>query len=295
MDDLDERIDALFAGPPGGFTGGRDALARELRAAGDRAGAERVRSLRRPTRLAAEINRIARERPDGLGRLLAAQDTLATAQEAVLAGTGGAGELHDAGTAEAGALADLSGDPAVRAALRAAARDGAARDALVRGRLSADPDPHAAAGLFAAGPPGRGAPARRAAPSPSPPPPAVADAPGGGDELAAARARRARQAALDEARRLVGVADGERAASAAALAAAADRTAAARERHAAAAGALDDARTALRAAEEDEAGARRRAAEAERDEAAARDEAERAADVAGEARAALARVEDDAG
>ena len=65
---------------------GRDALVKELRAAGDRGAADRVAALRRPTKLAAELNWLAREEPDALAAAIAAEEALAEAQRAMLDG-----------------------------------------------------------------------------------------------------------------------------------------------------------------------------------------------------------------
>ena len=202
MDDLDQRIDALYAGSPGEFTVGRDALAKDLRAAGEQDEAARVRQLRRPTKLAAELNRLAREEPEAMTAAIEAEGALEAAQRGVLEGTGSADDLRAAERHEATAIAALSPDPAVRAGLRQAARSPDAREELRRGRISQDPAADPGAGLFGMGPvslPPRAArtPAPPAAARSAPPPPQ-------GDELAAARARRergsARQAAETAAR-----------------------------------------------------------------------------------------------
>ncbi|MBJ7457176.1 MAG: hypothetical protein JHC74_14060, partial [Thermoleophilia bacterium] len=85
-DDLDGRLDALYAGPPAMFTKARDALVKELRAEGSRAEAEAVRALRRPSRLAAELNRLAREDTARLDALIAAEDLLASVQRRMVQG-----------------------------------------------------------------------------------------------------------------------------------------------------------------------------------------------------------------
>lgn len=194
MDDLDARVDALYGGPPAEFTSARDALVAELRGAGLRAEADAVRALRRPSKLAAELNRLARQAPARTRALVAAQAGLAAAQARIVAGGGDAAELREAEEAEQAALDAFPGDGALHAALRVAARTERDRDDLLRGRLSRDPAPDAGgAALFALGP---------AVP---PPAGAAATAPGA-DELAEARrARAAREAprseADDEARR----------------------------------------------------------------------------------------------
>jgi hypothetical protein len=193
VEDLEERIDALFAGPPGEFTASRAALVKELRAAGEREEAERVAELRRPTKIAAELNRLAREEPDGLAAAIAAEEGLADVQARMLEGAAAAEEMATATEAEAAAVAALSGDVAVRAAIRAAARRDEERELLRRGRLSRDPEPDLGSALFggAAPPPAPAAPPRgRSRGAPARDEPAV-------DELAERRARKAEQAAAD--------------------------------------------------------------------------------------------------
>ena len=182
MDDIDARLDTLFAGAPAGFTGARDALARELRAEGRVEDAERVRALRRPSKLAAEINRLVREAPDRVEALLGAEAELAEAQGRIVAGAGDADALRRAEAAESAALDAFPGDAAIRAALRFAARSEAERDDLRRGRLTRDP----AAGDEAGGPFALGPAQPRATPAREGPPV---------DELAEARAARAARAA----------------------------------------------------------------------------------------------------
>jgi hypothetical protein len=187
MDDLDARIDALYGGPPADFTATRDALAKEMRAAGRLDEAEAVRALRRPTKLAAELNRLARDHPARTRALVESQAALAAAQDRILAGTGDAAQLREAEAAEAAALDAFPGDGGLRAALRVAARSETGREDLLRGRLSNDPAPDSGdgAGLFALGPapPRAAAPAGTAAPADRPP-----------DELAEARRARAARA-----------------------------------------------------------------------------------------------------
>src|SRR3954467_10186383 len=132
MDDLDARLDALYAGPPGEFIATRNALAKELKAAGEADEAARVGGLRRPTKLAAELNRLARERPGEMAALLDAEEALADAQSALLEGKGDATALGGAVAAGGAPVAALATDPAVAAALRAAARREGERDDLRR-------------------------------------------------------------------------------------------------------------------------------------------------------------------
>jgi DNA repair exonuclease SbcCD ATPase subunit len=58
--DFDSIADELYAGDPADFTASRDARAREARSGGDRALAERVKKLRKPTAAADVVNRLPR-------------------------------------------------------------------------------------------------------------------------------------------------------------------------------------------------------------------------------------------
>ncbi len=151
--DLDALIDALYGGAPAQFTGARDALVRSLRAEGRVGEADQVRALRRPSKLAADINRLVREDPARAQALVAAQAGLAAAQARILSGDGDAAALRDAETVEAAAIDAFPTDPGLRAALRVAARSPRAGEDLLRGRLTHDPAPEAGTGgLFALGP-----------------------------------------------------------------------------------------------------------------------------------------------
>ncbi|MEV4299735.1 hypothetical protein [Microbispora rosea] len=68
--DVDEAADRLYGMVPEEFTSARDALAKEVKAAGDAALAKRIKALRKPTVVAWAVNRTARERSEELGRLL---------------------------------------------------------------------------------------------------------------------------------------------------------------------------------------------------------------------------------
>lgn len=69
--DVDEAADRLYALPPGDFVEARDALVRQVRAAGDRGLARAIADLRKPTAAAWVANRLARERRDQLADFLA--------------------------------------------------------------------------------------------------------------------------------------------------------------------------------------------------------------------------------
>ncbi|WP_369251699.1 hypothetical protein [Streptomyces sp. R41] len=68
--DLDAVADELYGLPPEAFTAVRDARAAAARSAGDRALAEKIRKLRRPSSSAWAANLLVRERPDEIKPLL---------------------------------------------------------------------------------------------------------------------------------------------------------------------------------------------------------------------------------
>lgn len=68
-DDLDDRVAAVYGGPLTSFVAGRDALARELRSAGRRDDAARVRKLRKPKLVAWALDAGARADPGALATL----------------------------------------------------------------------------------------------------------------------------------------------------------------------------------------------------------------------------------
>lgn len=150
----------LYGLPLEEFTPARDALAKELKAAGRKDEAAEVKSLRKPSVAAWALNRVAREHPDAIEGLRAAGAVLREAQDAVLSGdtpappgmSGDAGRLRDAGRAlaeEVDRVAGLgteilgaAGRPAsaaqqekIVATLRTAAVDDEAGDVLARGVL----------------------------------------------------------------------------------------------------------------------------------------------------------------
>jgi hypothetical protein len=147
-------LDRLYGGPADQFVANRDAAAKELRKGGDRAGADAVRSLRRPTGAAAAINRAVREEPAQARALLDAADELRGAHEAVLAGTANRDALKASVAAErqaVGALASTAAGAASRGAspspelerriretLEAVALDPGVRERFAAGRLEQD-------------------------------------------------------------------------------------------------------------------------------------------------------------
>jgi hypothetical protein len=88
----DRRIDDLYAGPPDGFVAARDALAKALKAEGDKDAAAEVKALRRPTVAAWAVNQVARttKTKKDVAALLQVGDRLRDAHEALLDGKGDA-------------------------------------------------------------------------------------------------------------------------------------------------------------------------------------------------------------
>jgi hypothetical protein len=139
---VDDPIDLLYGLALEDFVARRDALAKEIRAEGDRERAAAIKRLAKPTRAAWAVNRLARERPDEVRALVEAGEALAGAQEALLGGADadvlrGAAEaaraLVDALAAQApvdGATRDK-----VRATLHAATVDEEARAEVAAGRV----------------------------------------------------------------------------------------------------------------------------------------------------------------
>ncbi|MEW6477455.1 MAG: hypothetical protein AB1679_34820, partial [Actinomycetota bacterium] len=140
----------LYGLPLEEFTPARDALAKELKAAGQKDEAAEVKRLRKPALAAWALNRVARDDPEAIQRLRAAGADLRAAQEEALAGD--AVRLRDAGRAlaeevdrvaalaadalqAAGRAASAAQQEKVVSTLRTAAIDDEAGDALARGVL----------------------------------------------------------------------------------------------------------------------------------------------------------------
>ena len=155
-DEVDARVDALYAGPPEDFVAARDRLAADLKASGDPEAAKSVKALRRPTVAAWALNQLARRHPDDVQALLDAGRDLRDAQAKAMAG-GGPEALREATArrraatrtlvdragrilAEAGRGADAQRD-AVAGTLDAAALDEEVGRRLVAGRLEREEAP----------------------------------------------------------------------------------------------------------------------------------------------------------
>jgi hypothetical protein len=284
--DLAAEISALYGLPLGEFTTARNALAGRLRKAGERAAAEEVQGLAKPTPSAWAVNRLLRGEREAMAALLEAGERARSALGKTMAGAGpevvrealaemrrrraellkrGAALLADGGRAAAPAqLERLATD------LEALALSPAAQEVAERGWLDRDLDPpgfEVLAGLQLASAPAR-------PPSPSAPEPAAprSDPPREtGPEEARRRERLAKlQAAVDERLR-----------ESSKLAAEAD------QEEAAATAAIQEAERAERFA----AAARQGAEAAQRSAGRARERAERAAAELTEAREHLAAAE----
>jgi hypothetical protein len=148
---LEKEIDRLYAGPPAEFTAARKALAKRLRADGEKAAAMRVEDLRKPTAAAGIVNRLARDERMNVRALLTAGERLREAQVKLLRG-GSPDAVHKAAADERKAIAALLsaarkqgvGDSVVRRVeetLRAAAVDEDARRQIEEGRLTHELEP----------------------------------------------------------------------------------------------------------------------------------------------------------
>ena len=147
----DDQIDRLFSLPPEQFIAARDEVAKRLKAEDMPEEAAEVGALRRPTVAAWAANQVARRHPADIEELLAAGETMRSAQRRVLSGAreGGFREatdrrrkavtkltrsaeqvLKDSGHASAGAT------EAVSATFEAASLDEEAAEQLRAGRLS---------------------------------------------------------------------------------------------------------------------------------------------------------------
>jgi hypothetical protein len=84
--DVERRIDELFTSTPETFTAERNALAAELKAAGDREAEQRVKALRKPSVGAWAANAVARAEPKLVAALIEAGGDLRSAQQRALSG-----------------------------------------------------------------------------------------------------------------------------------------------------------------------------------------------------------------
>jgi len=154
---VEEEIDRLYGKPLHEFTAARDALARDLRRAGDRAAADEVKALRKPTVSAWAINQLARNERMKVRSVLVGGEKLRSAHAELLGG-GRPAKVTEASDAERKAISHLVSSAAkilsqaghspnestlerVASTLRAAAVDDEGRLLLEKGRLTRDLDP----------------------------------------------------------------------------------------------------------------------------------------------------------
>jgi hypothetical protein len=155
--DVEEIIDRLYALPLAEFTAARNDAERDLRNAGDKEQAARVKALRKPTAAAAAVNQLVGAHRSEVDAFFEATATLRDAQFA------GKGDLDAATQAEREALeklVDLGGE-AVRATFQAAAVDDNTADEALQARLVREPEPAGFGTLLAHAEPAARVPARR--------------------------------------------------------------------------------------------------------------------------------------
>jgi hypothetical protein len=145
-DPVADAVAELYGAPPETFTERRGELAAAARSAGDRAAAKAIGALRRPTRAAWLVNRLARTDPSAPVRLAELGGELRAAEQARQGArlrelSAARGALIDALTAQALAAADVPEPPAalrdeVTATLTAALADPEVAAAFAAGTLT---------------------------------------------------------------------------------------------------------------------------------------------------------------
>lgn len=164
---VDEIIDRLYGLPLAEFTAARNEAARELRKAGEREAAERVKALRKPTAAAGAVNRLVREQRSEVEQFLR---TAAELRDAQLSGRGDLGAAKRQEHEELERLTGIGGE-AVRQTLLAAAVDDDAAQRLLEARLERELEPRGFGTLLEHAPPAALRPADATAPQPAPAPP----------------------------------------------------------------------------------------------------------------------------
>lgn len=107
MGTLPEAAIALFRTPPDRFIAERDALVKELRAAGRDGDAAAVKALRKPTATVWALNQLAATEPDGMAALFDSGRALRAAQSEAIAGNSSSA-LVEAGAARRAAVGRLT-------------------------------------------------------------------------------------------------------------------------------------------------------------------------------------------
>lgn len=144
---VDDEIGRLYGLPQNEFVSARNALAKELRGAGEREQGDAIAALEKPSALAWAVNQLRRAEPEAIDRLLAVAEELRKAQAGSKADrvrelTGEQQSLVRGLVRAAGQL-DVSAATLdkVGAALVNASVDPASREALEQGRLVREPEP----------------------------------------------------------------------------------------------------------------------------------------------------------
>jgi hypothetical protein len=260
LDDLDRAIGEVYGGPLDGFVARRDALVKQLRAAGRSDDAGTVKALRKPRINAWALDALVLAEPTEADRLASAVATMAEAQ------SGPGGDVRQATAQLRSVVNEMAADAARRAADAGHKVEAAG---LVPALLTVAGEPQALAdlrtarlvdipaasgmGLLAAAPPGARAAQLYAVPDLAADEPEVDDA-----QVAAARRKLDdAEAAMDAAQAEADTADDTVREANAGAEAAEDRLRAAEQE-------VRDARTTLRDAQRDARGAAQRLREAER-------------------------------
>ena len=162
MAGIDTRIAEIYGGPLDEFVTARDALARELRAAGDKDRAAEVKALRKPRALAWALDAAGLAAPDAVTDLAAAAEAVGAAQsgngdirEAMADLRAAEGRVVDAAVGAAEGYGQRVDRAALGGAVRAVIADPDTLADLRAGRLVDTPD---AGGLGLALPGGEAAP-----------------------------------------------------------------------------------------------------------------------------------------
>jgi hypothetical protein len=143
--DVEEIIDNLYGLAPADFTRARNEAAAELRNAGRRVEADRIKELRKPTAAAAAVNRLVREHRADVEEYL----RLAVAtRDAQLAGKGDPAAAARVARASLERLTRSGGEAARQSLLAAAVDEDAARE-LLAGRLDRELEPRGLGTLLA--------------------------------------------------------------------------------------------------------------------------------------------------
>ena len=141
----------LYGLEPGSFVASRTAVVKSLRKTGDRALADEVKALRRPSLIAAELNRLTRSAPEQVDRLLAEAEALRSGHRAMLAGEpvdlAGLQRDHREAARQLAAQSERE-EERLAAILEAASLDEACHRELQAGTFAVEPTPASGFDLF---------------------------------------------------------------------------------------------------------------------------------------------------